>query len=214
MQEQDIYGKYGVYLPKILEDLSQRIQEANDRVKQETGQKLFEHFNARIKQAASMEEKCQRKNLPRVPESALKEIRDAIGIRIVCGFIEDIYQTIEALRQLEGCEIILEKDYIRAAKPNGYRSYHLILEVETPYEDCHGQNPGRYFVEIQRRTIAMDSWASLEHQMKYKHEIKDSKRIVRELKRCADELASCDVTMQTIRNLNRESECDDEDCIS
>ena len=206
MQEQDIYGKYGVYLPKILDDLSQRIQEANDRVKQETGQKLFEHFNARVKQAASMEEKCQRKNLPRVPESALKEIRDAIGIRIVCGFIEDIYQTIEALRQLEGCEIILEKDYIRAAKPNGYRSYHLILEVETPYEDCHGQNPGRYFVEIQLRTIAMDSWASLEHQMKYKHEIKDSKRIVRELKRCADELASCDVTMQTIRNLIRESE--------
>ena len=206
MQEQDIYGKYGIYLPKILEDLSQRIQEANDRVKQETGQKLFEHFNARIKQAASMEEKCQRKNLPRVPESALKEIRDAIGIRIVCGFIEDIYQTIEVLRQLEGCEIVLEKDYIRAAKPNGYRSYHLILEVETPYEDCHGQNPGRYFVEIQLRTIAMDSWASLEHQMKYKHEIKDSKRIVRELKRCADELASCDVTMQTIRNLIRESE--------
>ena len=206
MQEQDIYGKYGVYLPKILEDLSQRIQEANDRVKQETGQKLFEHFNARVKQAASMEEKCQRKNLPRVPESALKEIRDAIGIRIVCGFIEDIYQTIEVLRQLEGCEIVLEKDYIRAAKPNGYRSYHLILDVETPYEDCHGQNPGRYFVEIQLRTIAMDSWASLEHQMKYKHEIKDSKRIVRELKRCADELASCDVTMQTIRNLIRESE--------
>ena len=206
MQEQDIYGKCGVYLPKILDDLSQRIQEANDRVKQETGQKLFEHFNARVKQAASMEEKCQRKNLPRVPVSALKEIRDAIGIRIVCGFIEDIYQTIEVLRQLEGCEIVLEKDYIRAAKPNGYRSYHLILEVETPYEDCHGQNPGRYFVEIQLRTIAMDSWASLEHQMKYKHEIKDSKRIVRELKRCADELASCDVTMQTIRNLIRESE--------
>lgn len=206
MQEQDIYGKYGVYLPKILDDLSKRIQEANDRVKQETGQKLFEHFNARVKQAASMEEKCRRKNLPRVPESALKEIRDAIGIRIVCGFIEDIYQTIEVLRQLEGCEIVLEKDYIRAAKPNGYRSYHLILEVETPYEDCHGQNPGRYFVEIQLRTIAMDSWASLEHQMKYKHEIKDSKRIVRELKRCADELASCDVTMQTIRNLIRESE--------
>ena len=206
MQEQDIYGKYGVYLPKILDDLSQRIQEANDRVKQETGQKLFEHFNARVKQAASMEEKCQRKNLLRTPESALKEIRDAIGIRIVCGFIEDIYQTIEVLRQLEGCGIVLEKDYIRAAKPNGYRSYHLILEVETPYEDCHGQNPGRYFVEIQLRTIAMDSWASLEHQMKYKHEIKDSKRIVRELKRCADELASCDVTMQTIRNLIRESE--------
>lgn len=153
-----------------------------------------------------MLEKCNRKNLPLTPESALKKIRDAIGIRIVCGFIDDIYQTIDIIRGLEGCKIILEKDYILSAKPNGYRSYHLILEVETPYEDCLGNQPGSYFVEVQLRTIAMDSWASLEHQMKYKHEIKDTKRIVRELKRCADELASCDVTMQTIRNLIRESE--------
>ena len=206
MQEQAIYGKYADYLPKILEDISQRIKAENKKIKQETGHKLFEHFNARVKDEASMLEKCTRKNLPQTPESALKKIRDAIGIRIVCGFIDDIYQTIDVIRGLEGCKIILEKDYILSAKPNGYRSYHLILEVETPYEDCLGNQPGSYFVEVQLRTIAMDSWASLEHQMKYKHEIKDSKRIVRELKRCADELASCDVTMQTIRNLIRESE--------
>ncbi|KXT84740.1 GTP pyrophosphokinase [Streptococcus sp. DD11] len=206
MQEQDIYGKYGEYLPRILEDLSQRIQAANQQVKRETGHKLFEHFSARVKDADSMLEKCQRKHLTPSPEAALRQIRDAIGIRIVCGFIDDIYQTIELLRELDGCQIILEKDYIETAKPNGYRSYHLILEVETPYEDCQGRTPGRYFAEIQLRTIAMDSWASLEHQLKYKQEIKDSKRIVRELKRCADELASCDVTMQTIRNLIRESE--------
>lgn len=206
MQEQAIYGQYGDYLPKILEDISQRIKAENKKIKQETGHKLFEHFNARVKDGASMLEKCTRKNLPQTPESALKKIRDAIGIRIVCGFIDDIYQTIDVIRGLEGCKIILEKDYILSAKPNGYRSYHLILEVETPYEDCLGNQPGSYFVEVQLRTIAMDSWASLEHQMKYKHEIKDTKRIVRELKRCADELASCDVTMQTIRNLIRESE--------
>ena len=206
MQEQAIYGQYGDYLPKILEDISQRIKAENKKIKQETGHKLFEHFNARVKDEASMLEKCTRKNLPQTPESSLKKIRDAIGIRIVCGFIDDIYQTIDVIRGLEGCKIILEKDYILSAKPNGYRSYHLILEVETPYEDCLGNQPGSYFVEVQLRTIAMDSWASLEHQMKYKHEIKDTKRIVRELKRCADELASCDVTMQTIRNLIRESE--------
>lgn len=206
MHEQAIYGQYGDYLPKILEDISQRIKAENKKIKQETGHKLFEHFNARVKDEASMLEKCTRKNLPQTPESSLKKIRDAIGIRIVCGFIDDIYQTIDVIRGLEGCKIILEKDYILSAKPNGYRSYHLILEVETPYEDCLGNQPGSYFVEVQLRTIAMDSWASLEHQMKYKHEIKDTKRIVRELKRCADELASCDVTMQTIRNLIRESE--------
>ena len=137
--------------------------------------------------------------MPRAPESALKEIRDAIGIRIVCGFIEDIYQTIEVLRQLEGCEIVLEKDYIRAAKPNGYRSYHLILAVETPYEDCHGQNPGRYFVEIQLRTIAMDSWASLEHQLKYKKELENTEELTRELLECAEVSAALDAKMEEIR---------------
>lgn len=206
MTESDIYGEFAPYLSLVLEDVSQRIQAANRMAKQETGHKLFEHFTARVKDAASMADKCRRKDLPQTPQSALKEIRDAVGLRIVCGFIDDIYQMIDRIRQMEGCQIVLEKDYIQAAKPNGYRSYHLILEVEMPFADCLGQTPGTYFVEIQLRTIAMDSWASLEHQMKYKHQIKDSRRIERELKRCADELASCDITMQTIRNLIRESE--------
>ena len=94
-----------------------------------------------------------------------------------------------------------EKDYIKNVKPNGYRSYHLIVEITAPYEDILGNNPGKFFAEIQVRTIAMDSWASLEHQMKYKHDIKNPELIVKELKRCADELAACDVSMQTIRNL-------------
>ena len=93
------------------------------------------------------------------------------------------------------------KDYIKNVKPNGYRSYHLIVEITAPYEDILGNNPGKFFAEIQVRTIAMDSWASLEHQMKYKHDIKNPELIVKELKRCADELAACDVSMQTIRNL-------------
>ena len=105
------------------------------------------------------------------------------------------------LKTLDGVNVYNEKDYIYNAKPNGYRSYHLILEIKTPFEDCLGQQPGKYFVEVQLRTIAMDSWASLEHQMKYKHDIKNPERIAKELKRCADELASCDLSMQTIRNL-------------
>ncbi len=80
----------------------------------------------------------------------------------------------------------------------------MILRMDVPFEDVLGQNPGQYFAEIQLRTIAMDSWASLEHQMKYKHDIKNPEMITRELKRCADELASCDLTMQTIRNLIQE----------
>lgn len=201
-----IYGEYAEYLPLILEDFSKRIQEKNKEAKQATGYKLFEHFVARVKTPESMVEKCQRKSLPVTTESALKEIRDSIGLRIVCGFVDDIYTLAELIRQFDDCKVVAEKDYIKNAKPNGYRSYHMIVEVETPYPDCLGNEQGSYFIEIQLRTIAMDSWASLEHQMKYKHDIKDPKRIVRELKRCADELASCDLTMQTIRNLIQESD--------
>ncbi len=201
-----IYGEYAEYLPLILENFSERIQEKNKEAKQATGYKLFEHFVARVKTPESMVEKCQRKSLPVTTESALKEIRDSIGLRIVCGFVDDIYTLVELIRQFDDCKVVAEKDYIKNAKPNGYRSYHMIVEVETPYPDCLGNEQGSYFIEIQLRTIAMDSWASLEHQMKYKHDIKDPKRIVRELKRCADELASCDLTMQTIRNLIQESD--------
>ena len=202
---ESIYGKYADYLPLILEDFSQRIQEKNDLIKKETGYKLFEHFISRIKTQESMVEKCQRKGFEVSTESALRQIRDSIGLRIVCGFVDDIYRLVDVIHSFEDCRIVVEKDYIKNAKPNGYRSYHMIVEVETPYPDCLGNEQGSYFIEIQLRTIAMDSWASLEHQMKYKHDIKDPKRIVRELKRCADELASCDLSMQTIRNLIQES---------
>ena len=202
---ESIYGKYADYLSLILEDFSQRIQEKNDLTKKETGYKLFEHLISRVKTPESMVEKCQRKGFEIATESALRQIRDSIGLRIVCGFVDDIYRLVDVIHSFEDCRIVGEKDYIKNAKPNGYRSYHMIVDVETPYPDCLGNEQGSYFIEIQLRTIAMDSWASLEHQMKYKHDIKDPKRIVRELKRCADELASCDLTMQTIRNLIQES---------
>jgi len=168
---------------------------------QKSGEKAYEHLIYRVKDKDSMLEKCTRKNLPQTTYSALHDIQDAIGIRIICRFIDDIYKNIDYLKSLPNLKIIKEKDYIKNVKPNGYRSYHLIVEITAPYEDILGNNPGKFFAEIQVRTIAMDSWASLEHQMKYKHDIKNPELIVKELKRCADELAACDISMQTIRNL-------------
>ncbi|KXT78347.1 GTP pyrophosphokinase [Streptococcus sp. DD13] len=202
---ESIYGLYEPRLYEILETISAYIKKVNQTTKEETGQKLYEHFLGRVKTSDSMRDKCRRKGLAETTESALKEIRDSIGLRIVCGFVEDIYRTVALLKQMPGLSVCNEKDYITSAKPNGYRSYHMIVEMEVPFSDCYGQTPGRYFVEIQLRTIAMDSWAALEHQLKYKQSIKNPERIVKELKRCADELASCDLTMQTIRNLIRES---------
>ena len=196
-----IHGSYSPYLSEILNDLTQRIQIANQDMKEKTGFKLYEHFTARVKSEDSMLEKLSRKGYEIDTYSALKRVKDSIGLRIVCGFVDDIYKTVDFLRQMPDVTIVTEKDYIQEAKPNGYRSYHLILEIETSFPDCLGNENGKYFVEIQLRTIAMDSWASLEHQMKYKHDITNAEMITRELKRCADELASCDLSMQTIRNL-------------
>ncbi len=199
-----IYGPYDQDLQKILATTRDRIQQLNQAVMTAHQPKLYEHLIGRVKEPASMEEKCRRKGYPVTTESALRRCHDAVGLRIVCNFIDDIDRCLKQLRRANWCTIVQEKDYITNAKPNGYRSYHLILDELTPYKDIDGRQPGHFYVEIQLRTIAMDTWASLEHEMKYKHHIKDPERISRELKHCADQLASCDVQLQTIRQLIHE----------
>ena len=200
-----IYGPYEPRLIYVMNQLQTEL-ESYDRMRfEETGDHIFEHISARIKTDQSMREKCRRKNLMETPYSALHELQDAIGIRVICAFRDDIYGILEHIRMLPGVTIAEEIDYIRHAKPNGYRSYHLILSVETAFEDVEGKAPGHYFVAVPLRTIAMDSWASLEHKMKYKKDIRNQELIEAELKRCADEMAACDVSLETIRNLIRNS---------
>lgn len=202
----DIYGQYGSRLDKVQSRLLNNIRVLNQTELDHHHPKLYEHLISRIKDPASMTEKCQRKGYPVTTHAALRDCKDAIGVRIVCNFIDDIDRCLQLLHQASWCDIVKEKDYITHAKPNGYRSYHVILDVTTPFADVDGHTPGHYYAEIQLRTIAMDSWASLEHEMKYKHNIHDPERIGKELKKCADQLASCDVEMQTIRQLINEDD--------
>ena len=126
-----------------------------------------------------------------------------LGFECLC-FVDDIYKTIDVIKAIPGVSIYNEKDYILNAKPNGYRSYHLILEVETEFPDVLGMREEPILLRFSFGPLLRIPGASLEHQMKYKHDIKNPEMITRELKRCADELASCDLTMQTIRNLIQE----------
>lgn len=202
---ESIYGAYEPRLTYVMNQLQTELKSYDRMQFEETGDHIYEHISARIKTDESMREKCRRKGLPETPFSALHELQDAIGLRIVCAFRDDIYGILQHFQKLHGITVVEQIDYIRHAKPNGYRSFHLILSVETPFDDVEGNTPGHYFVEVQLRTIAMDSWASLEHKMKYKKDIPNQELIEAELKRCADELAACDVSMQTIRNLIRNS---------
>ena len=157
----------------------------------------IEYITTRIKSEESMKEKLQRKNLPIDLETALTNIYDASGIRIICAYIDDVYEVVEMLKKYDDLKVLKEKDYIKNPKPNGYRSYHIVFQTSL---DIAGQKH-TVNIEIQIRTIAMDFWANLEHQMKYKRDIKNQKMIVEELKRCADEIATTDIDMQTIRNM-------------
>lgn len=201
MQNHSIYGRFRPILEEIKNDFVQRISDYTAREYEKTGIKIYEHLVARVKSEKSMEDKCHRKGCSATPHTALKVLRDSIGIRIICSFIDDIYANINKIHEFPDCNIIEEKDYIRHAKPNGYRSYHMILEYTAPFADVDGNDPGSFFIEVQLRTIAMDSWASLEHKLKYKKHIANQELIVAELKRCADELASCDLSMTTIREM-------------
>ena len=203
---ESIYGNQAEHLNQVKDIIVARIKEYNRNIQEKTGHSVFEHLNSRIKTEASMQEKCVRKGVEATPYQALRTMKDAIGIRVITRFIEDIFQIRDFLDELEDCRIVLEKDYIRQAKSNGYRSYHMILETRQPFTDIDGNDPGLFYLEIQLRTIAMDCWASLEHEMSYKKTIANQKMLENELKRCADELASCDITMQTIRDMIRADE--------
>lgn len=184
---------YGAHLPgmeEIKNAVCAHIESFRRQMEAELGTDPVEHCLARIKSEESMREKCRRKGLPETEESALQRIHDAIGLRVVCAFLSDVYAIRDRLAALEGYEVVEEKDYIRNVKPNGYRSYHMIMKTQG------------YYVEIQLRTISMDTWAALEHHLKYKKNVNGNvDLIVSELKRCADELASTDVSMQTLRDM-------------
>ncbi len=152
----------------------------------------------RIKSAESMRQKLQRLAFPVTAESAMKNVFDAAGVRLVCPFIQDIDRTAELIRAIPGVQIQTEKDYIRSPKPNGYRSYHMILSMPLRFL---GNSSKTVWLEVQLRTIAMDCWANIEHQLKYKQNIPDQALLIQDLKRCADEITSTDLSLQTIRDL-------------
>ena len=196
--EESIYGNHKPEMEDVLNIILGSIDELRANMIEEFGSDPVEHCLCRIKSEESMREKCVRQGIPEDTNSALNIIHDAIGIRVVCAFISDVYSVSAHLKKMDKIELIEEKDYIKQAKPNGYRSLHLILRYDN-----------KYYVEIQIRTIAMDTWAALEHHMRYKKKVsKNDALISSELKRCADELASTDMSMQTIRDLIRSENFD------
>lgn len=197
--ERDFYGENLILLEGIIEEFLSCLGMMR-RCHVSRGQRdPIASVQARIKWADSMRKKLARQGLPITADSALGQVWDAAGVRLICPFVQDIGEAVALIRAIPGVRILREKDYIRNPKPNGYRSYHMILTL--PLRFLGGEEHGPVWLEVQLRTIAMDCWASIEHQLKYKRNIPQQELIVRELKRCADEIASTDLSLQTIREL-------------
>ena len=157
----------------------------------------IETIKSRIKTPKSIIEKLWRRELPFTVDSIEQNIRDVAGVRVICGFPEDVYLLAEYLLKQDDITLVRVKDYIKNPKNNGYRSLHLIVQVPI----FLANEKRMMHVEIQLRTIAMDFWASLEHKMRYKKEdLKNAEEIEEELKICANEISKLDTMMQNIRN--------------
>lgn len=153
-------------------------------------------ISTRLKKTTSIAEKLARKGAPFTTESIEHNLHDVAGIRVVCSYIDDIYILADALLRQDDITLVERKDYIQNPKPNGYRSLHLIVSVPVFFSDQ--KRPME--VEVQIRTIAMDFWASLEHQLRYKQSFPDQQGIAAELQRCADTINETDLTMQKLRD--------------
>ena len=159
-------------------------------------------MKSRLKKMPSIKEKLERKNLPMTIDSIEENLNDIAGIRVICSFPEDVYMLADAFLKQDDITLIEKKDYIANPKPNGYRSLHLIVAV--PIFLAHEKRIMK--AEIQLRTIAMDSWASLEHQLRYKKDFEFTEHMAGELLHCAHLSAELDERMDALRAMVQSGE--------
>ncbi len=154
-------------------------------------------IKSRLKSIPSMREKLDRNGFPMTVDSIEQNLNDVAGVRVICAFPEDVYMLSNAFLKQDDITLVAKKDYIANPKPNGYRSLHLIVTV--PIFLAHEKRLMK--VEIQLRTIAMDTWASLEHQLRYKKDYEYDDFMAQELLRCADLSAELDMRMGALRTV-------------
>lgn len=190
------YRKLMAYYTCAMMEVETKLNVLNEEFSLQYDRNPINSIKTRLKSFDSIVEKLQRKGLPMDDFDVVeRELNDIAGVRVICSFPEDVYMLAEALLKQDDIRLISRKDYIKNPKANGYRSLHLIVEV--PIFLAQEKRPMK--VEVQLRTIAMDFWASLEHQLKYKKDIEDTEQLTHELLECAEVSAALDQKMEEIR---------------
>ncbi|MDR2750637.1 MAG: GTP pyrophosphokinase family protein, partial [Clostridiales bacterium] len=185
-----LYSDYNAAIKSVgtmLEIVSDEFQATHDH-------NPIHHIERRLKSPLSILEKLSRKGLEPSISNITANITDIAGLRIVCPYIKDIHVIADFFLTNKEIELIKERDYITKPKDNGYRSLHLVVRAPIAFASSFGHVP----VEIQIRTIAMDMWASLEHEIRYKRGVEVPQETTERLKNCAEVLAEIDLGMQSI----------------
>lgn len=179
-----------------IREVQTKLEILDDEFQMKHKRNPIHHMQSRMKSIQSMMEKLARRNAPRTISSAVANLTDIAGIRVICSYLQDVYTIAELLTRQDDIHIIRVRDYIKNPKPNGYRSLHLVVEIPVFLSEGRVLVP----VEVQIRTIAMDFWASLEHSLRYKAQGKVPEDISQELIQTASDIALLDQRMQTIHD--------------
>lgn len=181
-----------------IREVQTKLEVLDDEFSVEYNRNPISFIKTRIKKPVSIYNKLQKLGYDFTIEN-IQQLNDVAGVRIVCAFIDDIYTIADLITQQDDIKVIKIKDYIKNPKPNGYRSYHMIVEI--PVFFAKGKTPMR--VELQIRTNGMDFWATLEHQLRYKKGIEEMpgfEEISKELMHSAQVIIEADNEMQEIKN--------------
>ena len=174
-----------------LKKLNTKIEILNNEFVNRYDHNPIEHIKSRLKTADSIVKKLKKDGYEVTIENMMDHLSDIAGIRIICSFTSDIYQIADMIAAQGDITVLHVKDYIQNPKPNGYKSYHMVVTVPVYLAD----GPVQTKVEIQIRSVAMDFWASLEHKIAYKFEGNAPEGLLRELKECADVVDMLDKKM-------------------
>ncbi len=191
------YRELMAYYRCAMMEVTTKFDVLNEELSLQYDRNPIEAIKTRLKSPESIVEKMSRRGYPLTVEGIEQNLNDVAGVRVITAFPSDIYKLADALLKQDDIRLLQRKDYIVNPKPNGYRSLHLI--VETPIF-LHDQKKFMR-VEVQFRTISMDWWASLEHKIRYKKEIRAEDYVQRELFECAQTAAALDLRMERIQKI-------------
>ena len=189
------FAKRMSYYKCAMLEVETRFHVLNEEYVLEHDRSPMNSIKSRLKTLPSLREKLERKHIPFDVDTLEQQINDIAGVRVICSFPEDVYTMANAFLAMDDIEVLQRKDYISNPKPNGYRSLHLIVAI--PVHLAEGKRMTK--VEIQLRTIAMDFWASLEHQLRYKQDNAFTEEMAAELYECAQLSAALDIRMDNLR---------------